>query len=251
MKKVLTLFLILLFASSMMTVKADTWTVAGSNTTLLGTSWDTGNTANDMINVKYNEWYLLKANKTLTAGTWEYKVCKDYGWGTAYPGGNAQFTLTAGTYDVLFKFVNDNNHSVSATKVTSWTVAGTADLFGSGWNTEDTNNDMARSGNNWTLTKSHVLLAVGTIYGCKVAANHAWTYAFPGENEEFTVAEDGYYDVTVNFNTSTLAVTVTTTFIEPAVPPHRLLLFTATYPEAGLPAMLSLLRPETRPPVWR
>ena len=219
MKKLLSLFLILLFASSMMTVKADTWTVAGSNTTLLDASWSPLTTANDMINVKYNEWYLLKANKTLTAGTLEYKVCKNQDWGTAYPGSNAQFSLTAGTYDVLFKFVNDNNHSVSATKVTSWTVAGTADLFGSDWNTEDTNNDMARSDNNWTLTKSHVLLAAVTIYECKVAANHAWTYAFPGENKDFTVAEDGYYDVTIDFNTSTLAVTVTTTFLEPAVLP--------------------------------
>lgn len=219
MKKILTLFAMLLVASSMAVGQTTTWTVAGSNTTLLGTSWDTGSTANDMINVKYNEWYLLKANKTLTAdNNFKYKVAKNHTWSEAYPGLDKSFPLTAGTYDVLFKF-DSNSKDVSEAKVTSWTVAGTADVFGSDWSTGDTNNDMARSGNNWTLTKSHVLLAVGTIYDCKVAANHAWTYAFPGDNKDFTVAEDGYYDVTVNFNTSTLAVTVTTTFIEPAVPP--------------------------------
>lgn len=219
MKRFLTLFTALLIMGSMSFVLADTWTVAGSNATLLGTSWDVGNTANDMVYVKGNEWYLLKANKTLEAGTLEYKVCKDHGWGEAYPGNNAQFSLNAGTYDVLFKFVNDYNHSVSAAEVTSWTVAGTADVFGNGWSAEDTNNDMARSGNNWTLTKNHVLLAVGTTYLCKVAANHDWTYSFPGDNQAFSVVKDGYYDVTIDFNTSTLAVTVTTNFLESAVPP--------------------------------
>ena len=218
MKKILTLFTALLFFGSMMVVQAVTWTVAGSNTTILGTNWGTENAANDMINVKGNEWYLLKANKTLTAETLEYKVCKDHAWGTAYPGSNAQFSLTAGTYDVLFKF-DSNSHAVSASKVTSWTVAGTESLWGSNWNPADVNNDMSRSGDNWTFTKSNILLVVGNTYECKATANHGWDYAFPGENKTFSVTEDGYYDVTIDFNTSTLAVTVTTTFLAPAVPP--------------------------------
>ena len=219
MKKILTLFTALILFGSMTLVQADTWTVAGSNTTILGTSWGEKNAANDMINVKGNEWYLLKANKTLTAGTLEYKVCKDHDWVTAYPSSNKQFSLTAGTYDVLFKFDSNSSHDVSAAKVTTWTVAGTQAVWGSEWNPEDTGNDMTRSGDNWTFTKSHVLLATGDTYACKVAANHAWDYAFPASDKTFSVTEDGYYDVTVDFNTSTLAVTVTTTFIEPAVPP--------------------------------
>lgn len=218
MKKLFTLFTALLLLGSMMVVQADTWTVAGSNTTILGASWDPSKTANDMINVSGNDWYLLKANKTLASGTLEYKVCKNHGWGTAYPSSNKQFSLTAGTYDVLFKFVSGSN-SVSEEKVTTWTVAGSESLLGSNWNTGDTNNDMVRSGDNWTLTKNHVLLSVGTTYECKVAANHAWTHAFPTNNKTFTITEDGYYNVTFTFNTSTLAVTVNTEFLEPAVPP--------------------------------
>ena len=218
MKKLFTLFTALLFIGSMMVVHADTWTVAGSNTTILGASWDPSKTANDMINTDGNNWYLLKANKS-GSNSVEYKVVKNHVWGTEYPGSNASISLSGTSYDVLFKFVNDNNHSVSATKVTSWTVAGSQAVMGSNWNTGDTNNDMTRSGDNWTLTKSHVLLEVGTTYECKVAANHAWTYAFPSSNKTFSVTEDGYYDVTVTFNTSTFAVNVATTFLEPAVPP--------------------------------
>ena len=219
MKKILTLFTALILFGSMTVVQADTWTVAGDNTTILGSgTWNTENTDNDMINVSGSNWYLLKANKTLTGGTLKYKVAKDHAWTTAYPGSDRSFTLTAGTYDVLFKF-DSSSHDVSEAKVTTWTVAGTQTVWGSNWNTEDTENDMTRSGDNWTFTKSHVLLATGNTYECKVAANHAWTYAFPGENKTFSVTEDGYYDVTVDFNTSTLEVTVTTTFKEHAVPP--------------------------------
>lgn len=210
MKKILFLFTALLFVGSLMTVKAaDTWTVAGSNTTILGSEWNTAQSAgNDMKNTNGSNWYLLKVNKSGTI-TLQYKVAKNHAWTTAYPSNNASISLSGTSYDVLFKFDASSN-SVSAAKITSWTVAGSQAVLGSDWSTSDSNNKMSRSGSNYTLTKSDVSLKKNTNYECKVLANKAWTYAFPSSNKVFTVSEDGTYDVTFTFNTSTFAVNVTT-----------------------------------------
>jgi len=215
MKKLLTLFTALLLLGSMTFVQADTWTVAGSNTTILGYSWAPSQTVNDMKNTDGSNWYLLKVNKTIgTATSMEYKVVKNHNWDNgSKPSNNASLSLPKGTYDVIFKYYNNND--VSATTVTSWTVAGTSTVMGSDWSANDNNNKMTRSGSNYTLTKSNVSLRKNTNYECKVLANQEWTYSFPSSNKVFTVSNDGIYNVTFTFNTSTFAVTVTTTYVSP------------------------------------
>ena len=95
----------------MTVVQADTWTVAGSNTTILGYSWAPSQTVNDMKNTDGSNWYLLKVNKTIgTATSMEYKVVKNHNWDNgSKPSNNASLSLPKGTYDVIFKYYNNND----------------------------------------------------------------------------------------------------------------------------------------------
>ena len=198
-------------------MNAATWTVAGDNAKILnGTStWDPGDTKNDMTNVSGTKWGLLVMNKSLAKTTYKFKVCKDHGWGTAYPGSDYNFTIgAAGTYNIIYRF-NTNGNTVKADYFKTWTVAGSGAVLGDDWKPEATANDMTRNGNTfeYVLTKKDVKLEKGTTYECKVCKDHAWGTAYPSQNQAFSVSTTGYYDVTFKFNVATETVTVTTTLI--------------------------------------
>ena len=81
---------------------ADTWTIAGDNTTVLGSSWSADATDNDMIQSGTN-WFLIKHVTFSNSGTIEFKACKDHAWTTAYgANGNASINYTSGTKDIIF-----------------------------------------------------------------------------------------------------------------------------------------------------
>ncbi|MBO4660216.1 MAG: starch-binding protein, partial [Prevotella sp.] len=87
-----------------------------------------------------------------------------------------------------------------------WTVAGSADIFGTAWDLSATDNDMTEGdGNVWTLTKTDVQLSRGT-YEYKVAKDHAWTESYPANNATISITEAGKYDITFTFNSETKAV---------------------------------------------
>ena len=198
-------------------MNAATWTVAGSDAKILnGTStWDPSDTKNDMTNVSGTKWGLLVMNKSLAKTTYKFKVCKDHGWGTAYPGSDYNFTIgAAGTYNIIYRF-NTNENTVGADYFKTWTVAGSGAVLTDDWKPEATANDMTRNGNTfeYVLTKKDVKLEKGTNYECKVCKDHAWGTAYPGDNHKFSVTTTGYYDVTFKFNVATETVEVTTTLI--------------------------------------
>ena len=88
-----------------------------------------------------------------------------------------------------------------------WTVAGGSNLMGSQWDTADTSNDMKTTdGVTYTLVKEGVVLESGVTYEYKVAKDHAWTVAYPGENATLTVDETAIYTVTFTFNAETTEV---------------------------------------------
>ena len=87
-----------------------------------------------------------------------------------------------------------------------WTVAGSADIFGTAWDLSATDNDMTEGdGNVWTLTKTDVQLSRGT-YEYKVAKDHAWNESYPEQNAQITITEAGKYDITFTFNSDTKTV---------------------------------------------
>ena len=93
----------------------------------------------------------------------------------------------------------------------TWTVAGTA-VNGSTWDPSNTANDMTNvSGTTWKLTVTGKTLEQGTTYEYKVVKDHSWSEAYPSQNQTFTVSETAVYTIEYTFNSSTKAVSQTTT----------------------------------------
>ena len=88
---------------------AKIWTIAGSNTNILGSSWDQTDTNNDMTDMGDGTFELRKKNITLEEGEQiDYKVLANHSWTENYGldgeagGANLSETFEAGTFDVVF-----------------------------------------------------------------------------------------------------------------------------------------------------
>ena len=198
----------------------DTWTLAGV-TALFGTSWNTEDTNNDMVAGDDGITFTLtKEDVILEAGVkYEYKVAQNHGWDVAYGEGDGNASLVVeenGKYKVVFTFVNDDTHSLTAvaTKIGDvviadkvWTIAGSEVVLGSGWNNEDKANDMIKQADNtYVLVKKNVKLFNGYNYEFRVLSNHSWDENYGmngvagGSNYIISVDKDGIYDITFTWN---------------------------------------------------
>lgn len=91
------------------------FTVAGNNTALFGSSWDQSNTSNDMTTTDGQIYTWSKQNVVLTAGNVEFKVCGNHGWDIAYPSSNKNLSVSeGGTYNVTITY-NSYTDEVTAT----------------------------------------------------------------------------------------------------------------------------------------
>ncbi|MBQ9186888.1 MAG: choice-of-anchor D domain-containing protein [Prevotella sp.] len=196
---------------------ADTWTVAGSSSQVLGSAWDPEETSNDMTQVDGTTlWYLTKQSVALTAGDAGdiyFKVCKDHSWETAYPNDNHTLTVDAdGTYDVTFWY-NSADNAVYATYVYS--------IMGNLWDNWATDKDMVQDSENpfvYTLTIDEFAAEANKTYEYKLHANHAWAdYQIPsgsGNNNSWTPTEAGNYTLVFTANVTTHTLELTATKIE-------------------------------------
>ena len=129
----------------------DEYTIVGSNTTLFGTTWDTGNTANNMTEASSGVYTLTKSNVELTAGNIEYKAVKNHDYNNGqWPYGNANNTLNIpqdGLYNVTFT-LNISTNELTAVATPQFA---TTPVFSLASGTYDTNQNV-------TIT------AGGTIY---------------------------------------------------------------------------------------
>ena len=218
MKKIFTLIVMLTAALGMQA--QDTWTVAGEKT-IAGVSWDPTSTDNDMTSTDGTNFTLTKTGMMITAneGGYGYKVVKNHDWAECYPGDNALLPITEDAeYTIVFSFNADSKEvSAVATKTgdyvppvvgeQTWTVAGAVALCGTSWDTGNTDNDMTSAdGVNYTLTKEGLVLEADVAYGFKIVADHAWDEAYPADNYELKVTENGTYTVVFKFNKDTKEV---------------------------------------------
>ena len=211
MKKLLTISAALLLFGSMTVVQADTYTVAGDNTTILGSEWASDNTDNDMT--LSDGLYVFAKEVNFSSNTnINFKVCKDHGWSTAYPASNYFYTVPAGAKYLIITMTNDNNHSVNAFAISSMTVAGEPEaLFGtsSTWSPSTAANDMSlQSDGTYKFEKTGVALTAGKVK-FKACANHSWDNAWPSSNYELNIPESGNYTITITFDPATLSVSAT------------------------------------------
>lgn len=129
------------------------YTVAGSSTELLGSSWDTANTDNDMtLTAGTYKWE--KTNVMLSAGDIEFKVVRNHSFDNpAYPASNYQFSIPKdGLYNVTITF-DQYTKDVTATAIA---VIGKVEIRGSfnGWDTPADGLVMVKQGetNNYVAT---------------------------------------------------------------------------------------------------
>ena len=85
-----------------------------------------------------------------------------------------------------------------------FTVAGTGAHLGAEWDVANTANDMTYADGVWTKVYENV--KAGS-YMFKVARNHSWDVAYPGQDKTYTVTTDGSI-VVITFNGSAVDVTV-------------------------------------------
>ena len=142
--------------------------------------------------------------------SYDYKAVANSSWdGYVLPSGgtnqNYNFDYSgagAGTYRLTFT-VNTQEHSVELAILkmdeNTYTVAGSEAIFGTNWDTTDTDNDMTRnSDNSFTWTKSNVELAADT-YEYKVVQNHSWDVSYPSSNAQIEIKDAGTYDITITY----------------------------------------------------
>lgn len=216
MKKLFTLMMVCLAALGVQA--QEVWTVAGADA-VFGSNWDPSDTSNEMTSTDGVVYKLTKTDVVLEAGaSYELKVVKGHAWGEEYPSSNYKFSVDeTGKYNVTITFRADT-HDVLAEAVKTgsavvtdvWTVAGVITLFGTSWDTSNTDNDMtSEDGIIWTLVKDNVVIEKGVTYEFKVVKGHSWSIAYPSSNYRFTVNnETATYTLTITFNSTTREISV-------------------------------------------
>ena len=203
---------------------AHTYTVAGGNTDLFGTSWDPTNEANDMVLQEDNTYKWEMTEVTLAAGTIEFKVCEDHAWTNCWPAQNYQLAITeAGIYTIqIYYNPNDNNYvGAVATKTGDAEVDPVVSIAGSmnSWNASADVMTLAED----KATASITLNLEAQTYEFKVVMNGSeWLSNAQEFTRENATAADmtgnldnmhlvadvaGEYIFTWTFETNTLAIT--------------------------------------------
>lgn len=201
----------------------DTYTVAGTPSSLFGTEWDASNNANNMTETSNGVFTWSKENVELTAGTAKFKVVKNHNWDTAYPGSDYELSIPSnGTYNVTITF-NSSTHAVDATATAVQTTpdvyyvrGNNTDIFGNdSWNNND-NVMTTTDDTHYTWTSGQVTLSANDVVEFKVVKNGS-VWIPDGEGNNITVRPEfgeGNYTLTVNYTVGeTPTATLTPLFV--------------------------------------
>ena len=200
-----------------------TYTVAGDNATLFGTTWAPTNEDNDMTLVE-GLYTWEKTNQTLPAGSVAFKVCEDHAWTNCWPSDNYVLNIPeAGIYTITITY-NPANNAVNAVaqKTGDAVVIPTVAMHGNfgGQNWADTENFAVAEGNE-TASLTLNLAAGDYEFGMRIGGSGNWTAngaAFTRENNaavieagqgNITLDADaaGEYTFTWTYETNTLTIT--------------------------------------------
>ncbi len=227
-KAALRLFaLMLCMAATVPQLRAQTYTVAGSDAQALGTTWDPGNTSNNMTLYSGNMYYLLKTVTYSSNTNGEYKITVNNNWTVSYGanGGsdNVSYSVNSGTGYVCFAFNSSSHvpHMVSSLQNVIVTGSDTQAL-GVSWGHTNTSNKMSTTdGITYTLVRNVDYTAAANNLQCKVCVNGSDYYGTStGGNVYYNIPSAGSYTVTYNFNAVTGIVTVNAQSATPVIPDY-------------------------------
>lgn len=202
---------------------AHTYTVAGSNADLFGTTWAPANTANDMTLQTDGTYKWEKAELTLAAGSIEFKVCQDHVWEPSYPAQNYVLNITeAGIYTITITFDPSNNSvNAVATKTGSAEVLPTVAMHGNFLGSWADTQNFTEADDKASASLKLTLAAGNYEFGMRIGGSGNWTAngtAFTRQNNSaevvsgqgnLTLAADaaGEYTFTWTYATNNLAIT--------------------------------------------
>lgn len=172
-----------------MTKQEHTYTVAGNDESVFGTTWDPTNASNDMslqADGTYLKSYIVEDACELT-----FKVAQDHSWVSSWPSENYVFKMLGpGTLNIVF---NPSDSNVSAYMDDVFTLAGTPEFFFSNWSMTDATNYLEYSQNGYYY-RTYYSRDPGS-YEFKVVKNYS-EWMTKGDNYRFTVPTDSYTDYT-------------------------------------------------------
>lgn len=196
-----------------MTKETVVYTVVGSPIEVFGSYWDLDDTANNMVKQAdgtYRKTYQLDGTKYPI----EFKIVKNhsFGSGSEWPSSNYYIDendVTKGTLVITFDPSTSAVNGYIESEDT-YTVAGSESVFGSNWDTDDTNNDMVKQDDD-TYLKTYTIPSalVGTTIEFKVVKNHKWASSagggeWPASNYEYKIPAAGTLNISFNPATGTV-----------------------------------------------
>lgn len=222
------LALLLCLSASIPQLWAQTYTVAGSDTQALGSSWGVANSDNDMILYSGNRYYLLKSVTYSSSNSYQYKITVNHSWDTSYGenggSGNASYTVNAGTGFVCYVFDSNSHVPYVVSSLQTVVIAGndTQALGSSTWNGTNTANSMTTTdGITYTMIKTVDYTSSQSNMQCKaVVAGSNWYGTSSGGNVYYNIPSAGSYTLTYTFNAVTGIVTVDVQASTPTTPDY-------------------------------
>ena len=221
------LALMLCLAASVPQLEAQTYTVAGSDTQALGTSWSPSTNSNDMSLYSGNIYYLVKSVTYSSSTTYEYKITVNHSWGTSYGDGggssNASYSVNAGSGFTTYVFNSSTHVPRVVSSLQTVVIAGddTQALGSSTWNGSNTANSMTTTdGITYTMTKAVDYTSSGNKQCKAVVAGNQWYGTSSNGNVYYNIPSVGSYTVTYTFNAVTGIVTVDVQSAAPVIPDY-------------------------------
>ena len=189
------------------------WFVFATGLTETSDDWDTFNT-------QYRYGPATGSDQTVEVNEWMDTQPQGNGNG-AYmlivPEGGSDYTFTFDEYSLQFMVEGEEGDD----GFHSFTVAGTpVSVFGTEWDPSNTANDMVKNADGlFVLDKYSCQLPEGDVL-FKVAANHAWAFAWPADNYQLYIDAPGIYDIHITFDSVTCEVSATAE-VAGELPPAR------------------------------
>ena len=200
----------------------ETYYIVAGSENMFGSNWNANDEAN-LMTLADSLYTWTKNDVEMTAGyEFQFKVVANGNWNTCWPESNEEgdnnwiYTCPEdGTYDIVITFDPETKWiTCVATKQGGeeppvemvYTVVGPEHVFGTEWDTTDTNNDMVLDAETGLYTWTADSVALTESFGFKVVGNHTWANEWPqgmDNNWIVNITEAGNYSLVITFNAET------------------------------------------------
>ena len=181
---------------------------------IFGSDWNTDDENNNMVKGAEGVYTWSKENVTLT-GNFKFKVVGNHDYSIyEWPVGGDWVANVAeeGIYTIVITFNPDAEEADRITCTLTktgdidpiehvYTVAGTANLFGTGWDPANEDNNMTKGEDGiYTWAKENVEFTEAATIEFKVVQDHSWVHSWPSNNWWAQITEAGIYDFVITFD---------------------------------------------------